>query len=196
MAYVSWPFALVHGLNAGRPAAGWVVLSYLACVVLVVMALLVRLSVHLGKRSREQHQAVALNKAMAGKGRSVPACSPRSPGRRPPTRRTAAPAGPLGRGDRHLDRPAGTARRRDPERFAVPVVPEPGSLREPVRAAAARRRDAEPDAPARRARTRRRPPAAATRSASRRPRPRRGGGAPAGPTANGPAAVAATTRNA
>ncbi|MGW5016021.1 hypothetical protein ACWEOR_28710, partial [Micromonospora chalcea] len=67
MAYVSWPFALVHGLNAGRPAATWVLLSYLACVLAVVLALMVRLSVHLGKRSREQHQAAALNKAMAGK---------------------------------------------------------------------------------------------------------------------------------
>ncbi|SBT49182.1 hypothetical protein GA0070621_3372 [Micromonospora narathiwatensis] len=146
MAYVSWPFALLHGLNAGRPAASWVVLSYLACVLLVVVALLVRLSVHLGRRSREQHQAAALNQAMAG---------------RPAEERTGLLAG-LGRGraaGRQESRagrgresgwgeggvttwaaPAGTARRRDPERFAVPVVPEPGSLREPVRAAAEARR--------------------------------------------------------
>ncbi|MFI7305383.1 hypothetical protein ACIBM8_19395 [Micromonospora aurantiaca] len=154
MAYVSWPFALVHGLNAGRPAAGWVVLSYLACVVLVVMALLVRLSVHLGKRSREQHQAVALNKAMAGKGEERTGVFAAL------TRKKAADKEDSGAGRGRWAEatatwtaPAGTARRRDPERFAVPVVPEPGSLREPVRAAAARRRDAEPDAPARRART-------------------------------------------
>ncbi|MGW5673042.1 ferric reductase-like transmembrane domain-containing protein, partial [Micromonospora sp. NPDC003776] len=67
MAYVSWPFALIHGLNAGRAAKTWVVLSYLACVLLVVVALLVRLSVHLGRRSREQHQAAALNQAMTGR---------------------------------------------------------------------------------------------------------------------------------
>ncbi|MBM0259109.1 hypothetical protein JNW89_22530, partial [Micromonospora sp. 4G55] len=67
MAYVAWPFALLHGLNAGRAAKPWVTLSYLACVLLVVAALLVRLSVHLGKRSREQHQAAAINKAMAGR---------------------------------------------------------------------------------------------------------------------------------
>ncbi|MEU4790729.1 hypothetical protein AB0F95_13615 [Micromonospora tulbaghiae] len=151
MAYVSWPFALVHGLNAGRPAAAWVMLSYLACVVLVVMALLVRVSVHLGKRSREQHQAVALNKAMAGK------VEERTGVFAALTRKKAADKEDTGAGRGRWAEatatwtaPAGTARRRDPERFAVPVVPEPGSLREPVRAAAARRRDAEPDVPARR----------------------------------------------
>ncbi|MEU9515412.1 hypothetical protein [Micromonospora sp. NPDC048169] len=154
MAYVSWPFALVHGLNAGRPAAAWVVLSYLACVLLVVMALLVRVSVHLGKRSREQHQAVALNKAMAGKGEERTGVFAAL------TRKKAADKEDSGAGrgrwaeaSATWTAPAGTARRRDPERFAVPVVPEPGSLREPVRAAAARRREAEPDAPTRRART-------------------------------------------
>ena len=143
MAYVSWPFALVHGLNAGRPAAAWVVLSYLACVVLVVMALLVRVSVHLGKRSREQHQAVALNKAMAGKGEERTGVFAAL------TRKTAADKEDKGAGRGRWAEatatwtaPAGTARRRDPERFAVPVVPEPGSLREPVRASA-RRRDEE-----------------------------------------------------
>ncbi|MBU8856417.1 MULTISPECIES: hypothetical protein [unclassified Micromonospora] len=143
MAYVSWPFALVHGLNAGRPAAAWVVLSYLACVVLVVMALLVRVSVHLGKRSREQHQAVALDKAMAGKGEERTGVFAAL------ARKKAADKedGGAGRGrwaeaTATWTAPAGTARRRDPERFAVPVVPEPGSLREPVRPAA-RRRDAE-----------------------------------------------------
>ncbi|MCM0674882.1 hypothetical protein NCC78_09285, partial [Micromonospora phytophila] len=66
-AYLSWPFAIVHGLNAGRPAASWVTVSYLACVLLVVLALLVRLSVSLGRRSREQHRAAAMNKAMAAR---------------------------------------------------------------------------------------------------------------------------------
>ncbi|WP_431943815.1 hypothetical protein [Micromonospora marina] len=172
MAYVSWPFALVHGLNAGRPAAAWVVLSYLACVVLVVMALLVRVSVHLGKRSREQHQAVALNKAMAGKGEERTGVFAAL------TRKKAADKeeGGAGRGrwaeaTATWTAPAGTARRRDPERFAVPVVPEPGSLREPVRAAAARRRDAEPDAPARRTDTE--PDAPARRTGGERSRRRR-----------------------
>lgn len=171
MAYVSWPFALVHGLNAGRPAAAWVVLSYLACVVLVVMALLVRVSVHLGKRSREQHQAVALNKAMAGKGEERTGVFAAL------TRKKAADKEDKGAGRGRWAEatatwtaPAGTARRRDPERFAVPVVPEPGSLREPVRAAAARRRDEERE-PVVRARDEETAPA--RRTDGERPRRRR-----------------------
>ncbi|MET8912315.1 hypothetical protein [Micromonospora sp. NPDC004551] len=151
MAYVSWPFALVHGLNAGRAAKTWVVLSYLACVLLVVVALLVRLSVHLGKRSREQHQAAALNQAMAGKGEERTGLLAGLT-----RRRAAAKEDGRGREGRWAGAtatwtaPAGTARRRDPERFAVPVVPEPGTLREPVRAAAGRRRAEAPVSPARR----------------------------------------------
>ncbi|GAB3068842.1 hypothetical protein [Micromonospora schwarzwaldensis] len=170
MAYVSWPFALFHGLNAGRTAKSWVVFSYLACVLLVVMALLVRLSVHLGKRSREQHQAAALNKAMAGKGEERTGVFA-ALARKKTTAKEENAAG-RGRGGRWAETtatwtaPAGTARQRDPERFAVPVVPEPGSLREPVRAAAARRRVEEPAEPARRARTQEVP--AERRSARRR----------------------------
>ncbi|MFI7212793.1 hypothetical protein ACIBP4_22885 [Micromonospora maritima] len=167
MAYVSWPFALLHGLNAGRPAATWVVLSYLACVVLVVMALLVRLSVHLGKRSREQHQAAALNKAMAGKGEErtgVFAALGRK--KAADKEESGAGRGRWAEATATWTAPAGTARRRDPERFAVPVVPEPGSLREPVRAAAARRRGGEPAEPERRTRTQEAP--AARRTSRRR----------------------------
>ncbi|WP_422736319.1 hypothetical protein ACN263_22450 [Micromonospora sp. WMMD729] len=144
-AYVSWPFALVHGLNAGRAAASWVVLSYLACVLLVVLALLVRLSVTIGRRSREQHQAAVRNAALAGRGtdegrgRALLAGLGRrrekSEDKRPAwaeatTATWTAPTGP---------------RRRDPERFTVPVVPEPGSLVEPTRPSR-RRRDEEPAA--------------------------------------------------
>jgi hypothetical protein len=53
-AYISWPVALVHGLNSGRPPATWVTLSYLLCVLLVLIALLVRLSVSLGRKRQEQ----------------------------------------------------------------------------------------------------------------------------------------------
>ncbi|MFG1678053.1 hypothetical protein [Micromonospora sp. NPDC049282] len=167
MAYVSWPFALFHGLNAGRAAKGWVVLSYLACVLLVVMALLVRLSVHLGKRSREQHQAAALNKAMAGKGEERTGVfaalkSKKAAGKK----ESGAGKGRWAEATAGWTAPAGTARRRDPERFAVPVVPEPGSLREPVRAAAARRRTEEPAEPERRVRTQEAP--AARRTSRRR----------------------------
>ncbi|WLS48296.1 hypothetical protein Q3V37_14305 [Micromonospora profundi] len=145
-AYLSWPFAILHGLNAGRAASSWVVLSYLACILLVVLALLVRLSVTIGRRSREQHQAALRNAAMAGRanaesrGRALLAGLSRrrdtSDNKRPAWAEattatwTAPPAGP---------------RRRDPERFTVPVVPEPGSLAEPTRPSR-RRRDVEPAA--------------------------------------------------
>ncbi|MEV1013459.1 MULTISPECIES: hypothetical protein [unclassified Micromonospora] len=144
-AYLAWPFAIFHGLNAGRAAASWVVLSYFACVLLVVLALLVRLSVTIGRRSREQQQAAVRNAAMAGRatdegrGRSLLAGLGRrrekSEDKRPAwaeatTATWTAPTGP---------------RRRDPERFTVPVVPEPGSLVEPVRPSR-RRRDEEPAA--------------------------------------------------
>ncbi|SCF44400.1 hypothetical protein GA0070564_11083 [Micromonospora mirobrigensis] len=146
MAYLSWPFALLHGLNAGRAAKSWVVLSYLACGLLVVVALLVRLSVHVGRRSREQQQAAARNRAMAarpaeeagarglltrlGRGRAD-ADTRQEKGARGGWAETTATSW-AGAG--------APARRRDPERFTVPVVPEPGSLRQPVRAARAAER--------------------------------------------------------
>ncbi|SCL38237.1 hypothetical protein GA0070624_6146 [Micromonospora rhizosphaerae] len=150
MAYGSWPFALIHGLNAGRPAKSWVVLSYLACVLLVVVALMVRLSVHLGRRSRERHQAAARNKAMAGspaeESRGLLAGLGRKHSGDEEESRSGRgrEAGWAVREDGWAETRATswsvpTGRRRDPDRFAVPVVPEPGTLREPVRAAARRR---------------------------------------------------------
>lgn len=189
-AYLSWPFAIVHGLNAGRPAKPWVVLSYLACVLLVVLALLVRLSVSLGRRRREQHQAAAMNRALAGR----PAED--APGRsllRGLTRRADRAAKPDGRAGAWAGAtvagswPAPVARRRDPDRFTVPVVPEPGTLRDPARP---RRREApvpagrrrEETAPA--ARRREETPAPAGRRYAEEPAPtgrrRRGEDGPAG----------------
>ncbi|MFD0819753.1 translation initiation factor III, partial [Micromonospora zhanjiangensis] len=52
-AYVSWPIALFHGLNAGRPPATWVVVSYLVCVLGVVATMIVRVSVSIGRKSKE-----------------------------------------------------------------------------------------------------------------------------------------------
>jgi DMSO/TMAO reductase YedYZ heme-binding membrane subunit len=49
-AYLCWPVALAHGLNAGRPPAPWVTASYQACVALVALALVVRLVA--GRRQR------------------------------------------------------------------------------------------------------------------------------------------------
>ncbi|MEH0842130.1 hypothetical protein V6U81_07025 [Micromonospora sp. CPCC 205711] len=151
LAYVSWPFALVHGLNAGRTAKSWVTLSYLACVLLVVVALMVRLSVHLGKRSREQHQAAALNQAMTvrvsdeGSGRSLlGGLGRRKSEAREEERSRSRDGGWAETTATSWSAPTGTARRRDPERFTVPVVPEPGTLREPVRAGRTRR-DEEPE---------------------------------------------------
>lgn len=54
IAYPMWPLALVHGLAAGRPAAPWVGVSYVLCVLGVLVGLAVRLSVG---RSRGRHFA-------------------------------------------------------------------------------------------------------------------------------------------
>ncbi|MFI9642550.1 hypothetical protein ACIG87_21235 [Micromonospora sp. NPDC051925] len=154
LAYLSWPFALFHGLNAGRAAKSWVVLSYLACVLLVVVALMVRLSVYLGKRTREQQQAAALNKAMTakttdeGKGRTLLSGLGRKKEEETRDSRTSWAEATLASS---WNAPTGSARRRDPERFTVPVVPEPGTLREPVRGGRGRTQEAEP-APRRRER--------------------------------------------
>ncbi|MEV6375416.1 ferric reductase-like transmembrane domain-containing protein [Micromonospora musae] len=144
-AYASWPFALVHGLNAGRAAKPWVTLSYLVCVLLVVAALLVRLSVTLGRRSREQNQAAARNKALAAR----PAEEGRRPvlglGRRGEAKRAAEAA----RQRRDAEWAQATAEmsvpstRRSADRFAVPVVPEPAAAGERTRSRG-RRRDEEP----------------------------------------------------
>ncbi|WP_232234034.1 ferric reductase-like transmembrane domain-containing protein [Micromonospora chokoriensis] len=142
-AYLAWPFAILHGLNAGRAANSLVVLSYLGCVLLVVLALLVRFSVTIGRRSREQHQAAVRNAALVGRANET-------------SRGRALLAGLTRRGKADADkRPAwantttatwaAPAARRDPERFTVPVVPEPGSLVEPTRPSR-RRREEEPAA--------------------------------------------------
>ncbi|MEV0899828.1 translation initiation factor III [Actinoplanes sp. NPDC049802] len=50
ISYLMWPIALTHGLAAGRPAATWVIVSYVVCVLGVVVGLAVRLSVSLNRR--------------------------------------------------------------------------------------------------------------------------------------------------
>jgi hypothetical protein len=55
-AYAAWPVALMHGLNAGRPPAAWVQVSYLVCVIGVVLTLTVRMSVYLVRRGRDTAQ--------------------------------------------------------------------------------------------------------------------------------------------
>ncbi|PZG09505.1 hypothetical protein C1I95_29040 [Micromonospora craterilacus] len=139
-AYLSWPFAIFHGLGAGRPPAGWVSLSYFACVLLVVVALLVRLSVTLQRRSRERHQAAVLNEAMTG-SKSTEETRGKSLLGTLTSRRGEVDDGREKRTRRDMSWAESTSgtwasptiRRNDPERFTVPVVPEPGTLREPAR---------------------------------------------------------------
>jgi len=50
ISYLLWPIALVHGLSAGRPAKTWVTVSYVVCVLLVLIGLAVRVSVSLNRR--------------------------------------------------------------------------------------------------------------------------------------------------
>ncbi|MFI1965118.1 hypothetical protein ACH429_13555 [Streptomyces pathocidini] len=50
LAYPAWCAALLHGLNAGRPAAGWVVALYALCLAAVGCAVAVRLLPQAGRR--------------------------------------------------------------------------------------------------------------------------------------------------
>ncbi|MDG4832589.1 hypothetical protein O7627_25235 [Solwaraspora sp. WMMD1047] len=63
-AYASWPFGLLHGLKAGRSAATWVTLSYIACILLVVIALLIRLAASIGRKRKEAAQTTGSIKAV------------------------------------------------------------------------------------------------------------------------------------
>ncbi len=82
VAYLSWPVALAHGLNAGRPAAGWVTASYLILLLLTTVALGLRLSAEYHRR-RQQLAADRTTTTIAPVGRPVPA----------PAARRAAPPG-------------------------------------------------------------------------------------------------------
>jgi DMSO/TMAO reductase YedYZ heme-binding membrane subunit len=50
ISYLMWPIALVHGLSAGRSAKPWVTVSYVLCILLVLVGLAVRLSVSLNRK--------------------------------------------------------------------------------------------------------------------------------------------------
>jgi hypothetical protein len=50
ISYLMWPIALMHGLGAGRAASTWVTVSYVICVLAVLIGLAVRLSVSLNRR--------------------------------------------------------------------------------------------------------------------------------------------------
>lgn len=87
-AYVSWPVALVHGLNTGRPPATWVTLSYIGCVLLVVIALLVRLSVNLNRKKAWAATGTGSMKPVGkpASGESTGKATAARPRRRPPIR--------------------------------------------------------------------------------------------------------------
>lgn len=56
-AYLCWPVAIMHGLNAGRSPKDWVTLSYVACLALVAVMALVRFLMWLRGRGTVRRQA-------------------------------------------------------------------------------------------------------------------------------------------
>ncbi|WP_245923982.1 translation initiation factor III [Paractinoplanes atraurantiacus] len=82
ISYLMWPIALTHGLSAGRPAATWVVVSYIVCILGVLIGLAVRLSVSLNRNKDFASQAGA--GGLKPVGTLVPTSSPamKRPGRR------------------------------------------------------------------------------------------------------------------
>jgi hypothetical protein len=73
ISYLMWPIALTHGLSAGRPAATWVVVSYIVCVLGVLVGLAVRLSVSL---NRNKDFASSAGVGVKPVGSLVPTTSP------------------------------------------------------------------------------------------------------------------------
>ena len=88
ISYLMWPIALVHGLSAGRPAATWVTVSYVLCVLAVLIGLAVRLSVSLTRRKDFASSATGSVKPV---GSIVPTTTP--PVRRPVRRADAEETG-------------------------------------------------------------------------------------------------------
>jgi hypothetical protein len=124
IAYLSWPITIAHGLSAGRQVKGtWVTVSYTVCLVMVVIALLIRLfSPFPAMRSARPEPA-----DFGGE-------EPRPPGRQGGNRRRPAPDRTRrGAGTRPQERvrPSGDTRPRE----AVPP-PRPSA---PLREAASRR---------------------------------------------------------
>jgi hypothetical protein len=76
-AYLSWPIALLHGLNAGRQAATWVLVSYIGCLILVGLGLLVRVYSSFGRFAAEPKPGGGTG------GRAETVVRPRMPAPRP-----------------------------------------------------------------------------------------------------------------
>ena len=89
ISYLMWPIALVHGLAAGRAAKTWVNVSYVLCILLVLIGLAVRLSVSLNRRKDfASTMGTAGAAGMRPVGSMVPTAS--APAKRP-SRREQAP---------------------------------------------------------------------------------------------------------
>jgi hypothetical protein len=80
-AYLSWPIALLHGLNAGRQAATWVLVSYIGCLILVGLGLLVRVYSSFGRFAADAKPIGASVGATGGHTETV--VRPRTPAPRP-----------------------------------------------------------------------------------------------------------------
>ncbi|MFI7540738.1 translation initiation factor III [Actinoplanes sp. NPDC049599] len=81
ISYLMWPIALLHGLGAGRPAAAWVVVSYILCILMVLVGLAVRLSVRLNRRKDFASQAGTGTGKIQPVGKLVPTTTPSIKGR-------------------------------------------------------------------------------------------------------------------
>ena len=81
ISYLMWPIALMHGLAAGRPAKPWVIVSYIVCILLVLVGLAVRLSVSLNRKKDFSSNVTGAVKPV---GKLVPTTAPavkKRPGR-------------------------------------------------------------------------------------------------------------------
>jgi hypothetical protein len=87
ISYLMWPIALVHGLSAGRAAATYVIVSYVLCVLFVLVGLAVRVSVSLNRRKDFSSTSTGSMKAV---GSLVPTNAP-SAKKRMPSRRDTDP---------------------------------------------------------------------------------------------------------
>jgi hypothetical protein len=81
ISYLMWPLALIHGLGAGRPAATWVTVSYIVCVLGVLIGLAVRLSVSLNRKKDFSSSSTSTG-TMKPVGAVVPTASAPSPRRK------------------------------------------------------------------------------------------------------------------
>jgi hypothetical protein len=79
----------VHGLSAGRPGATWVTVSYVICVLFVLVGLAVRLSVSLNRRKDFSSTSTGSIKPV---GSLVPTTAPSAKKRTPSRRRDAEDA--------------------------------------------------------------------------------------------------------